>query len=200
MISEITFKPPRVETETALGQARGILFIMGGDENRPVLEEGCQFGTQDASILRVQVRQRFIEQEDLRFRRQRPCQRHALLLASGKGPRSPVRPRLQVEPLQDFIHAPVTSPVVPTRVMQDQFDLTAHRYVRPEGKRLEDHADDARCLDRPGIRPVQPGDESQERGLAGTGRAEKGCGLSRLESKGDTCHGVRDTMMLMDIP
>ena len=54
---------------------------------------------------RVQRAERLVQQQHLRPRRERPCQRHALALPAGELVGIPVRERCQLHQLEQLVHA-----------------------------------------------------------------------------------------------
>ena len=69
-----------------VGHGQGFFLVVGHeDEGDPGFKlQPLQLDLHFLAQLQVQRRQGFIEEEDLRLRGQRTCQRHALLLAAGK--------------------------------------------------------------------------------------------------------------------
>ena len=133
---------------------------------------------------RVQVRERFVEQQRRRLRSERPGQGDTLLLASRQRGRGAIAEPAQpdaVERLGDAVAATLLA-------RQAVAHVPGHGHVREQCPVLEDHADatllrtnvqagraDLRSTDadRPVVEPFEAGDRSQERRLAAPARTQQ---------------------------
>ncbi len=133
--------------------------------------------------LRVEVRQRLVEEEHRRLADDRAAHRDALALAAGERARLAVEKRAELEDLRRPLHARVDvgrrHPADPEPVGH----VLAHRHVRVERVVLEHHrdvavlrlepVDDARAdRDLAGRDRLEPGNHPQERRLAATRRTD----------------------------
>jgi len=170
--------------------------------------------------LGVEVRQRLVEQQELRLVHQRAGHRDPLLLAAGQERRRPVGQRLQLDHGERAHHprAHVAGAAAAVAVHQREGDVVVDRHVRPDGVALEHHPEVAavrRHVDRAGgaehhlvghrdlaaVGRLQPGDAVQGRGLAAAGRAEERVELAARDAERDAAHrghpaAVRGEMLL----
>jgi hypothetical protein len=91
--------------------------------------------------LRIEVRQRLVEQEDRGLEHQRARHRDALLLAAGELRRQPVAEARQSEHLELRHRERARLRLVGGRRQRAVADVLQHRHVRKERIRLEHHAD-----------------------------------------------------------
>jgi hypothetical protein len=152
-----------------------------GDADRAVdvLELGPHFLAQ----LRIEVRQRLVEQQDLGRIGDGAGERHALLLPAGELVRIPVADGVEPHPLQGSRDLPVTLGTRHMAHLQAIGDVLAHRHVRPHGVALEHHAEVALVgrhrkpargigdetiseMDRAAVRREESGDQVEHGGLA----------------------------------
>src|SRR3954469_24409583 len=140
--------------------------------------------------MRVERRERLVEQQDARVACKRACKSDALLLTTRERPRSRVRERVEPEPPEELGH------VAP----RAKGDVLPDGEMREEGVLLEDVAD-APLLRRQRDPPVEPhvvserdpsgrgpneaGDRAQDRRLAGAGRAGERDGARDVEAQVD---------------
>ena len=140
--------------------------------------------------LEVQRAERLVEQQHLRLVDDGPGQRDPLALAAGQLGRLAAAEPGQPDHLQrpDGLLPPLRlgHPAHPQPVL----DVLRHRHVREQRVVLEDGVDvpgvrrhlrnvAAAELDPPGVRPLEPGDQPEQRGLARSGGPEQGEELAR---------------------
>ncbi len=80
------FHPPVSHDGDAVANGERVFLVMGDENGRDafVLQNGAHFVAHLAAQSRVQVAERLVQQQRRRSRRQRPCQREALLLPAGQ--------------------------------------------------------------------------------------------------------------------
>ena len=175
----------------AVGQLQR-LFLVVGDEDAGqahAVMQAAQPAAQLLAHLGVQRAERLVQQQQLGLDRQRAGQRHALPLAAGKLRRIAVLQIAELHQLQQAQH-PLADLALghAFRTALDaetEGDVVEHRHVAEQRVVLEHEADIAvaRRGSRPpagnasfsaaGIRPVQAGEDAQQRGLARSRRAEQ---------------------------
>ena len=88
--------------------------------------------------LQVERRQRLVEQQDVRLHRQRPGNRHALLLAAGQFVHHLVALPRQRNELEQFIGLLAPFGPADTAHLQREGNVVGHRHQGEEGEILED--------------------------------------------------------------
>ena len=167
------------------------LGLVVGDVDRGDAEFIVQAADLAAHLLAqigVEVRQRFVQQQDFRLHHQRARQRHPLLLAAGEFvgiARGEMTKLHHVEDLPDPAFGFVLGDLAH---LQAEGDVLLDRHVRPQRVALEDHRHPpllrrqrgagrrhllAVHFDRAGGRRHKTRDHPQRRGLAAAGRAEQ---------------------------
>jgi len=96
--------------------------------------------------LEVEGGERLVEQQHLGARRQRPGQRHALLLAPRQLAAAPVGERLHAHQRQHLAHCGRDLSLRPVEHLQAEADVLGHGHVREQGVALEHRVD--RALER----------------------------------------------------
>jgi len=143
----------------------------------------------------VEAREGLVHQHDPRFRRQRPCQRHPLLLAPRQLMREHVDMAGHVHPFEQFGD---TGALVAARALQAEADVVGDRQMREEREILEHQADGA-ALGRDAVDGVadqlaidedlalvlhvHPGDDAQGGRFAAARMAQKAGHLPRLDAQ-----------------
>ena len=95
------FNVPTVNKGDALRDAHRFFLIVGDMNHRhaqPAVNL-LQLGAHGDAKLSIQIRERFVKQEDLRFAHHRPSKRDALFLPPGEFPRPPAQERLNPQGL-----------------------------------------------------------------------------------------------------
>ena len=172
-----------VDEDSHLVRERGrVLEVVRDEDHRQpeVAQQLAQLEPHRRLRVRVERRQRLVEEQHVRLARERAGERDALLLAAGELGRPRVRERGDVEPLEQLVHARAA------RVR----DVLAHGQVREQRVLLEDEADAplVRLLedlprrvepdlvavrDAAALRPREPGDHPEHGGLARAGRPDE---------------------------
>ena len=166
-----------------VGERRRVLVVVGHEQRgQPELaEELLELATHRDLRVRVERRERLVEQQDARVARERPGERDALPLAARQLARPRLRKMRDPEPLEVLVDA----------LAARRRHVLAHGHVREERVLLEDEPDAplvglaedpaptrrtrrrhrARCARLAGV--TQTGDRAEHRGLAGAGRAHE---------------------------
>ena len=190
--------------------------VDGGDSQ--VALQPLQLEAHALAQLRIQVGKRLVQEQQARLHDQRPGERKTLLLAAGELRRLPVGHLLQGDHLEyprhtllDFLSGEslLRDPKRESRILE-------HRHVRPDGVRLEYHAqpapvrrhedaalrrvhDIAADRDFPLPRPFKAGDGAQRGGLAAAARPEKREQLALRHLEGHLVRGTDRLAALVDI-
>ena len=149
----------------------------------------------------VQSAERLVQEQHLRPRRERPCQRHALALAAGELIGVPVTEGSQADQLEQLVHPLALRPLVHTAHGQAERDVLAHGHV-PEQRVVLEHEPEPPVLNAcfcqllaghphaAGVRLLKAGDHPQHGALPRTAGAEqcRNRPLRRLER--DVVHGT----------
>ena len=160
---------------------------------------GADFLAQRHAHLGVERRQRLVEQQQLRLRRQRAGQRHALLLAAGKLVGIAVAELRQLDELQHLGDALVGLRLWHAGDLEAEGDVLRDRQVGEQRIGLEHHADIALVGlqpgdvlaaddDRAGGRLLEAGDHAQHRRLAAARRSEEGDELAGADIEVEILH------------
>ena len=168
--------------------------------------------------LRVEVGERLVQEEQLRLHHERPRERKPLLLPAGELGRLAVcellelhRPQDAQDLVADFLRG---KPAVAD--LQRKGRVLEDVHVRPDGVRLEHHAEAApvgrdedvarRGIDDPVAdadlacaRPLQACDRAQRRGLAAAARAEQREQLSLGHLECHVLRGAHDLAALVGV-
>jgi hypothetical protein len=134
--------------------------------------------------LRVEGRQRLVQQQHLGLDRERPRERDALLLAAGHLVGEPVGLCPEPDELEHVAGALLALRVLDPPQPQPEGDVLPRRHVREQRVGLEHHAHAALVRgqrrdvlapdhDAPAVRLLEAGDQAQGGGLAAAGRAEQ---------------------------
>ena len=174
---------PAVDDDAdAVGQ-RGRVLEVVRDEQRRQPQLGQQLGelaADDVARVRVERRERLVEQEHRRVARERPRERDPLPLAAGEVARPRLREVRDPEALEQLVDA----------LPAAEGDVAAHVEVRKERVLLEDEPDRAALRrqvdagvrveprlgaqrDPPPLRPQQPGDRAQHARLPRSRRPDE---------------------------
>ena len=189
----------------AVGEREGVLLIVrhhqrGGPER---LEQRAQLAHQPLAQRDVEARERLVEQHRGRPRRERPRQRHPLLLPAGQfgGVRvhavseaheleqlaGPVATLAARESLQAELHVAACGQVREQRVVLE-YEPDAALVRRDVHARASEHPAARQHL--AGVERLEPGDAAQCRRLAATTRAQQAANLPLLERE---THAVEGT-------
>jgi hypothetical protein len=202
----------RLHHRDPVGEEQRLALIVRHVDRRDP-EASLQLAQLDAHALaqlRVEVRQRLVEQQDLRAADQRSCEREPLLLPARELRRRALLEALESHERQGFVDHPLRLPVR-RRVLADakrERDVLEHRHVRPDRVRLEHHADVARVgrneptgprqhrvveTDRAGLRTLEARDAPQRRRLPAARRPEEREEPAFLDGEGHVLDGAHAT-------
>ena len=163
-----------------------------------LVEDVAQFHRQAFAQVRIQVRERFVEQKKRRFRRKCPRQRDPLLLAARQFVREALGKRRHADQREHPRDA--AAPMFRRRAAQAERNVVGDIQMGKQRVVLEDHAHTAPLGFDPGRggrdhAPIEPdlagidamkaGDRTQRRRLAAPGRTEQAADLAaqQLEAK-----------------
>ena len=177
---------PLVHDDDPAAQEQRLHGLGGGvDDDGPAAgEEGRQLDPQLLAQLVVEVDQGLVQEEEPGLLGQRPADGGALLLAARQRRWQPVQEMVDA---QEPRHLPDPAVDLGTRSpgqAQRRGDVLEHRERGIVDELLVDHGDVAAAqvaagdvlavLEHPALaRPVEPGQDAQERGLAGQRRAQE---------------------------
>ena len=194
---------PAVAQHGHLVRERDRLLLVVGDQHDRGLrgpQHPHDVGPDADPQGRVQGRERLVQQDHRWADRQGPGQGHPLLLAARQFVRVAPAEAGQADQLQQF-RDPGRAPLAPA---QPERDVARHRQVREQRRLLRDVTDPAalgrhvrtraghhpaRQPDLAGLRPLEAGQDPQQRGLAAARRAEDGGHRPRRH---DQVHLVQD--------
>ena len=194
---------PLDEAADAAGVGCG--FRVVGDDDDGLLKVFVQPGQQVHDFpggFPVQVAGGLIRGDEGGVGDQGPGDGHPLLLAAGELARVVVLAVAQVHQFQDQVHVLLSLPPGQPGEQQGQFHVFKGREHRDELIKLEDEAHvggppirqlglgegrevDAVHREVAGVRAVQPGDEVEQRGFPGAGRAHEGQKFPGLDGEAD---------------
>lgn len=126
-----------------IGEGHGLGLIVGHhDEGRvhPVAQL-CELHARTHPERRVEVRERLVQQEELRLFDDRPADGDPLPLAARQLRRLSVQLRFDLQHPGGLQHAPADLSLGDAGVAQTKGHVVAHRHVRVERIVLEDHGD-----------------------------------------------------------
>ena len=173
--------PSAVQQGHLVGHGKGLVLVVGDQDggDAVALQQFTDFGGQFRAQLCIQAGEGFVQQQDLRIRRQRPGQRHPLLLAAGQLVGEGTAVFAQGDQLQHALHP--LAPLLARQVAEPEADIAAHVEMGKQGEILEHHAHLALfrwqlapgCADgnaaqgnAAGVDALKSGDGAQQRGLA----------------------------------
>ncbi|EGE58054.1 hypothetical protein RHECNPAF_35000108 [Rhizobium etli CNPAF512] len=197
--------PAAIHHHQPVGQRHRLGLVMR-DEDRGGAEAAMQaadFSAHGDAQLGVEVRQRLVEEEHLRFADHRAAHGDALALAAGKGGRPAVEEGLEAQRLGDLGDPPAALGLRHTRHLQGVADILGDCHMRIEGVILEHHGAAAlarlHLVDDASVNGdftagdfLEAGDHAQERGLAAAGWAEDDDEFAGLDLQVDA---VNDGML-----
>jgi hypothetical protein len=141
--------------------------------------------SQAQADLGVQRGERLVEEEDRRTARQRPRERHPLLLPAGELVREATLEPVQADELDHLRHALPDLRLPPAGDPQPEGDVVGHRHRGEQGIGLEDDPDaplarrdrvDHAAVEQhlPAIRTLESGDQAERGGLPAPRPADHG--------------------------
>ena len=170
----------------AVGERQRLFLVVGHVDGRDaeLLLELADLGAHLHADLRVEVRERLVEQQDVRVEHERPRQRHALLLTARELSRVARLEAREVDLAQPFVEPrrDLGRPELPQ--LEAVGDVVRDRHVGPERVVLEHHADVPLVRRQPvhhavaeadlaRVGLVEAGHEPQQRRLAAARRAQE---------------------------
>lgn len=187
--------------QDTIAQGHGFALVVG-DKYRGDTEAAQQFiqlAAQALAQLRIQGRQRFIQQQHFRARRQGTGQGHPLTLATGQFVDAALAMLLQAHQFQQFLAALVALQSCHAANLQAVDDIAGHIEVGKQRVVLEHHAHVAALDGQAGdvvaaeknlahIRAFQAGNQAQGGGLAAAGRAEDRQGFTAFDGQVQVMH------------
>jgi hypothetical protein len=178
--------PALAHDDDLVGHGHGLDLVVGDVDGggAQALVQLADLGTHLHTQLGVQVRQRFVEQEDLRVAHDGAPHRHALALPARELARVALEQLVQVEDARRVLDAAALLGVGHPRQREREAHVLAHGHVRVQRIALEHHrhvaflgqqvVDDATVdADHPGADVLQPGEHAQQRGLAAARGADQ---------------------------
>ena len=186
---------PGAHDRDSVREAQRLFLVVGHEDRRGpgTIEDRLHLTAHANPQRRVEVRERFVEQDDGRLRGERPAQRDPLLLSPGQFVRMPVGLVDQADQLEHLGDASATArPIAGNAVAQ----VSRHGEVRKQGEILEDDTDTAalgryepaltghrRTVEhhRAAIGALEAGQETQRRRLAAAARPQQGEELSGVD-------------------
>src|SRR2546427_753424 len=188
----------------AVGDRERLLLIVGDVEGRDpeVLLDPADLAAKTEPDLRVERRERLVEQEDLRAAGERAGERDPLLLAARELVRVAALETTEARQRDHLGDALVDPDGRPSGHPQAEGDVLGDRHGREERVRLEDDADGAPArrhvvddaiveADLARVGPLEAGDQAERRRLAATRAADEGDELPPADLQGEPVHGGR---------
>ena len=131
-----------VQEQHAVGDVPGESHLVRDDDHgRAILGQFAHHGEDFVGQLGIQRRGGLVEQQHLRLHRERPCDRHALLLSAGKSRGIHVGLVFQVHPAQTLLAELLRFLARQTAHAPRRLDDVAqHSHVRPQVELLEHEA------------------------------------------------------------
>ena len=204
---------PVVHHRDLVRQGQRFALIVGDVDSRD-LELALQpFELEAHAVaqLRIEVRQRLVEQQQRRFHDERARQRETLLLAARQLRRVAIRQFLELHRVEHAHHVLANLParILPVADLERKRRVLEHGHVRPDGIRLKHHAEPAAVgrhehavrrrehdaaihRDLAGARPLESRDRPQRRRLAAAARAEQREQTPLVHREGDVLRGPDD--------
>ena len=165
-----------------------VRHVHGRDAQPPL--QLAELDAHPLSELRVEVRERLVEEEQLRFADEGPRESEPLLLAPRELRRGPRLEAVETDERERFGDRALLLGAGWLRVgdLEREGDVLEHGHVRPDRVALEHHPDVARVggheaagarqdasvqRDRAALRALETGEAAQRRRLSATGRTEE---------------------------
>ena len=197
------FQSPLVHHRDPVGDRKRLLLVVGDEQGGgPHLRlDPPDLVAQLDAHLGVQCRQRLVEQQHPGFDRQRPGQRHPLLLTSRQLGGVPVGVGGQPDQVEHLRRAVPSLPPAPAAHLEPERDVVEHCQMREQAVRLEHHAHvppvrrrpvqvHPRDRHRPRRRLVQPRHDPQRGRLPAPGRAQQRHQFTGPDVQGQAVEGA----------
>ena len=160
--------------------------------------------------LRVEIRERLVEQEDLGLDHECPRDRHSLLLTSRELAGPAIAEAREPDEGEGLVHPPLPIGGSDVGDAKAVCDVVPYGHMREQRVILEDHRGTTTMrrqvvhappadLDIAGVRVVEPGDHPQRRRLPATGRAEERRERAPRNVERDVVHGEHTPEPLGDV-
>src|SRR2546427_1998495 len=188
----------------AVGDRERLLLVVGDVDRRDpeVLLDLADLAAKSKADLRVERRERLIEQEDFRPAGERSRERDSLLLAARELVRVPALEATEARQRDHLGDALVGSGGRPSGHPQTEGNVLGDGHSREERVRLEDDADAALAwrhvvddaaveADLARVGSLEAGDHAERRRLAAARAADEGDELPLADLQGEPVHGGR---------
>ena len=205
-------QPPEVHDPDAVGHREGFLLVVR-DQHRRDAELALHLADGAAQLLadlRIERPEGLIEQQHLRLVRQRPRDRHPLLLSAGELRRQPLVESLERHQPQQLLAPLAAGTRAHAAHAQRKLDVLRDGHVAEQGVVLEHQAHaalargDVRDVaavqgDAPVIDAGEPGNRAQQRALAAAARSEQHEELPVADVERDVVDDRRAAVVLGDL-
>ena len=198
-----------------VGERERLVLVVGDQDRRRarVFQDRAHFDRKALAHVDVEIRERLVEQQQPGARRQRPCQRDALLLAAGELVRIDVGQVDQADQLEHRWPCATRAADAPDSGQAER-DVAGDGEVREQCIVLEHHADAAQFGRDLHSRPrrdlagqhdlaflhrLEAGDAAQDRGLAASRRSEQATDRTGLEREAQTAHDAMRAVGMREI-
>src|SRR6187397_976162 len=175
-----------IEDDDLAGDLHRLLLVVRDDDGRHVhlVVEAAQPGAQLLAHTRVEGAKGLVEEQHARFPRQRAGERHPLPLAARELGWVALRETLELDELEQLVHATADLLARPLPNRQPERDVVVNGHVLEGRVVLEDHPDPS-CARRPvgdvrvtdqhlaRVRRLEPRDHTEERRLPAPAGAEQ---------------------------
>lgn len=126
-----------------VGQGGGVLAVVRDiyHRERERLLQPCEFKSQLATKVRIETRERLVQEEHLRFTNDCPCESHTLLFAAGELVRVARRELLNPNEPECLLYS---APAIRSRYKcrtEHEIEILSNRQVRPQREVLKDEAE-----------------------------------------------------------
>ena len=189
------------------------LDLVVGDVDDGRLEALVEAGDLGAGLdaqLGVEVRERFVHQEDRRLADDRPTERDALALPAGQLLRLAIEQLLELDGLGRLVDPALDLGLGDLAQLEPEGEVLAHRHVRVERVALEDHRDvailgrdvvDDAVADpqRPGGDLLEAGDHPQAGRLAAARWSDQDHEFAVADLQVEVLYGLEIAVHLVDV-
>src|SRR5690242_17919184 len=195
-----------LKNDDPVTEQHGLLDRVGDKDHRgrPLLPDMQQLELQDFTRLRIDRRERFVHQENIRLDCKSAGQAAALLHSAGHLVRKRVFKTAQPDQLDEFRHLALDFSLWRARHTQPISHILEYCLPGEKSEMLKDHGDACDRLgdtflpnpDLAGIVRQQPVDATKQRGLAAAGRTYDRDDLAFADVKVDTAENFERTVVL----
>ncbi|MNF95211.1 hypothetical protein D3C84_779520 [compost metagenome] len=206
------FDTPGVEHDDLVGQGHRLDLVVGHVDH-----SGAQAGVQPGDLVahlhaqgRVEVGQRFVEQQDVRLAGHRPAHGHALALATGEFLGLALQQLVQLQHPCGFQHPLAQAALVGLGQFEAEADVVVDAHVRVQRIGLEHHADatlarlqvvDPAPVDQQvaAADRIQSGDQPQQGRLAAARGADEHHEFTRRDFQADVAKNPRAAQLFVHV-